>query len=941
MSRRYITLAVVLIAGASHLAGAVEAENYLAKARQLVASNQPEAALIEYANAVQQEPDNAEVRLQLGLLELALGNGAAAEKELAIVADSLPAQETAVPLAQARLLAGRPAAIADADAASSLAAIGDLTELTSEQRATLMGIHGQALLALDHREDASQLFEAALAQNASEVYALLGQAMLARRDSGPDETALTLARLRDIHPEFAPAWSYSGDIERERKDFSAAAAAYSKALALQPNRFSDRLHLALTHLALKDYTGAANDAQALEALRPRGAGAALIRGLIAFQQGGFAAAQVQFDAALAADRDYLPAILYAGLTAAAIGNNEQARAQLLRFTAAGPDHPVALVALAAVLWAQGDIGAARATLERALAADPANPAALDLLGRVEIAAGHPEDASVAFARLVEQDPNSALAQLKLGAALAADGQAVPAGEALTRSLQLPSSADLDPAVRIRVLLSTGQADAALAAADTLTKEQPNAAAFLTLGQVYQARRELDQAQGAYARALKLEPANPAVQQAQGRLMLARGDAASAEPLLRQVVKAQPDNLGAAILWAESLARLGRIAPAVAALEAAARAHPQAWQPRLLLARHYRSRGNPAEALTLVSALGQTSADNPLLVEEQGLDQLTGGDAAKAQETMELLVKLAPASGRARYRLAQARMALGAADQARDDLEEALRLEPKLVEAQVVLARLALAGNDLERATQLVNSLLTAQSTNPDVLALSGALAMRRGDAKAAITAYEAAMARQPAGGLAVALAMARLSAGDTAAGLAGLQTWVEAHPDDHSARLSLGNLAMVARNTRLAKTQFQTLIKNGAGTPTAHANLAQILIGEKDLNGALINAQRAVELAPQEAQLRDTVGLILLFRKDYPNALSAFNQGLALAPQDPGLHYHKAVALESLDQRAQALAALNAALDSGREFAESKDAQALRTRLSGDAEPAAPTSQRP
>jgi len=328
----YITLALCLIAGASHQVAAAEAENHLAKARELAAADQPEAASIAFRNALQQNPDNVQARLQFGQIELKLGNGQTALKELAIAAGSLPEQETAVPLAEARLLAADYSNLAAADAEASRAAIRAISGLSDAQRARLMGLHGQAFLALDRPEDAQELFAAALTYDPGEPYALLGQIILVRRDNGLDEASLQLARLRDLHPEFAPAWSLAGDLARARSDWEGAEAAYTRAITLRRNHAYDLLHRALTRLALKDPAGAAADAALLQQTGRAGPGADYILGLVALQASDLAAADQHFSAALAVDASYLPAVLFAGVTAAAAGHPEQAQAHLVRYT---------------------------------------------------------------------------------------------------------------------------------------------------------------------------------------------------------------------------------------------------------------------------------------------------------------------------------------------------------------------------------------------------------------------------------------------------------------------------------------------------------------------------------------------------------------------------------------------------------------------------------
>jgi tetratricopeptide (TPR) repeat protein len=77
------------------------------------------------------------------------------------------------------------------------------------------------------------------------------------------------------------------------------------------------------------------------------------------------------------------------------------------------------------------------------------------------------------------------------------------------------------------------------------------------------------------------------------------------------------------------------------------------------------------------------------------------------------------------------------------------------------------------------------------------------------------------------------------------------------------------------------------------------VLGE-DLDGALADCNRALELAPRSAEMLDSRGLVNLKRGDYQAALADYGQAAAEEPQRGHYRYGLGVARFGLGQRAQA-----------------------------------------
>ena len=87
--------------------GSKDATEHYSDALSFIQNKQYNAAVIELKSAVQQEPENAEYRLALGLLQLQIGDSISAEKELArALSYGTDKQKVALPLVRSSYQAG-------------------------------------------------------------------------------------------------------------------------------------------------------------------------------------------------------------------------------------------------------------------------------------------------------------------------------------------------------------------------------------------------------------------------------------------------------------------------------------------------------------------------------------------------------------------------------------------------------------------------------------------------------------------------------------------------------------------------------------------------------------------------------------------------------------------------------------------------------------------
>jgi tetratricopeptide (TPR) repeat protein len=593
-------------------------------------------ARVEFLNALQVDPNDRAARVMQARVDLALGDGVAADSEVLRARQSgAPPAQTAHLLAHAKLLEGDArAALAAADgAAPAFAAYAER-------------VRGRAWLALGDTARAAAAFDhaLALAPGDSDVWADIARF---RRGSGDVAGALQAAdRAVAARPRNPDALVLRGQLTRSQYGLAAAVPWFDRALAVDAGNVPALTERALTYGDLGRMAEMLADARELHRLTGGDATAYYLEAVLAARAQNFDLARRLMDKTQGA-YDAVPA---GRLLRAAIdfqtGNVEQAARRLAGLVADQPRNRRARRLLALAQFRMGDAAGAAATLRPIADLPDADAYSLTLMGRALARLGNAADAAMYLARAARPDP---------GALAALDPLSEP-DFAAARGAAEANPGDGPAQVRlVGALLARGQGDEALARARRLQADSAGAPEpAILLGDVLAVRGDYAGAVEQYRRAADLQFTEPVALRLIDALQRA-GRVPDANVVLDLFVQQNPRSVPGLILLGGRALREQNWLYAIGIYEGL-RQRLGNNDATILnnLAWAYSESGEIDRAIPLARRAWALDRDNPATADTLGWLLFQSGRRAEGLLLLEQAARGAPSDSQIRRRLAEAR-----------------------------------------------------------------------------------------------------------------------------------------------------------------------------------------------------------------------------------------------------------------------------------------------
>ena len=742
MSYAALTVTLCLCAAGCSRDPEARSREYLASGDRYIASKQYKQAIVEYGNAVQQDPRSGEAHLKLADAYARVGDGAASARAYVRAAELRPNDaRVQVIVGQIELLSG------DFEAARARA---DRVLASYSRNVDAQILRANALAGLrDLNAAVDQIQAAAFSDpDRSDTYTNLGSLQLAQGNR--EEAEKAFIRAVRIAPHSAPArlalanfyWSTgrTGNAEQTLRQALAGPEKdpiIDRALALlylttgreaAAEPFLVRAAKTAadddTKVALAEYyVLVGRQAEALRLLEPIAAGAA--------NESGTAIARI----AEIHVRE---------------GREEEALQRLDDFLRKSPTNGTALVAKARLLLMRHSPDEALDTARRAVRAEPDLLPGWLTLARVQVARGATEEAVEVLERALASRASFVPAQLELAQLHLAAGREEEALPLVDGVIELhPDHVDAH-FVRAHALFAIGRLEDAKAVLSGMAARHAETASVQArLGSQYASWGEWRYARAAYARSLQLDPLNIDAHAGLAALDFAEGAGRRAQTRVEHALARKPDDLGLMLIGARAAFELRDFGAAERRV-------------RRVIERD-------AANLPAYTLLGQIFAAQ--------------GRLAEATRQFEHVARQRPRSVPVNTALGMLLETQGKEAEARKRYEAVLLIDPQAPVAANNLAwLLTKEGGDLDRARQLARTAHARLKERPEVNHTLGWIHYKAGAASEAVPLLRHAADKQPTKPLyRLHLGLAYAGAGDEARACEALARTLRLDPDASAA----------------------------------------------------------------------------------------------------------------------------------------------------------------
>lgn len=883
---------LLAVAVALAACGSKTPESLMASGKAYLAKKDVKAAVIEFKTALQLDPHSAEARYLLGQALLDGGDPGSAVLELSKAADQKYAPEKVMPaLSRALLLSG--------DYRKLTTLYGDMVLDDKPAMAALKTSVATAWGALGDKAKTEAAIAAALAAQPEYGPALILNARLlaGRRDF--DGALALVDRILARDGSLYEAWMLKGEIVLVAKNDSTGAEQYfRKALELQPAYVPAHLSLIAMRLRERNYAAAREQADKLRAVLPKHPQTVYADAQIAYYSGNMKKARELTQLLLRFAPNNSSVLQLAGATEAQLGSLSLAESYFSKALQVNPDLQMARRALARTYLRLAQAPKALEALQPLLALPSPDLDTLALAGEVQLTLGDSSAAEDYFTRAAKIDPNDV--RVNTAAALTRLARGDP--DAAFNELEALSAKTQDTYVDQAIVsahLKRREFDKALEAVEAMARKAPDSAAVFQLrGRVQLARRDVVAARAAFEQALKLDPALFAATSDLAALDIAEKKPEQAQKRFQQAIADDPRNAYARMALAQMRLNAGAPIDEVKALIAdAVKAAPADPSPRLQLIDLLLKKRLYKDALAAAQEAAAALPSDGKVLDAVGRAQMEAGDVEQAIVTFRRLAAVDANPAQAYLRLADVYQASGKRSQAEAALRKAVETDPELEAAQFALVNLLLSSNRPAEAIEFARRMQKDNPSHPAGYLLEAAVQSRLKADDAAVAALKAGLGKNK-DDLTLARSMynALLRAGHAAEAERFGAAWISAHPQDTAVDYQLAVTNMERSQFDEAETRLVRIIAKRPDQALALNNLAWIRV-LRGKPGAVDLAQRAANLLPNQPAIMDTLALALAADKQLDKALAQEKRAVQLAPNDNALRFNLArIALDAGDK---------------------------------------------
>ncbi len=870
MKRHLLVLAATVVLAACSRAD--DPASLVSSAKDYIAKRDYSASIIQLKNALQKEPNNAEARYLLGLASLENGDLVSAEVELSKARDAgLQSDDLQVALARTLMVKG--------EAGKVIAQFASAKASAPKTQAELQALVALARLSRGEHAAAKQGFDEALAIDPGNVSANLGAARLAALARDLPGALSRIDTALAASPSSYEAQALKAELLALQGDRPSAEKAYRDAIALAPRQLGIRvslIRLLLRHRALDE---AAKEAEALAGVAPRDPRTSYAKALVLVEQRKFPAAREALQAVLKAAPDHVPSLTLAGLAALETGAYPEAESHLRKAVFKDPQAIASKRLLATTHLRMGQNELALSEIKELVGRAGMDANVLAVAGEAYLANGDVAAAARHYEKANALSPKNSALQTRLAQVhLAAGDSARAIKELESVSASNPDYYQSDLAL-VSTYLRRREPDKALEAIQALEKKQPdNPLTHNLRGIALLLKQDAAGARASFERALQLQSTfMPAVANLV-RLDLRDKNVAAATKRYEAVLKKEPTNEQALLGMAAMLRMAGADPDRIEKLlKQSVASNPTSANARTGLVNFYLRARDTKAALSAAQDAQAAMPNSAPVAQLLGVTQLAAGETRQAIASFTRLAELQPKSAEPHVHLGRAHMAAKQPEEAIKALRAALTLQPDLPTVQRDIAAIYVATKRHDDALREAKAVQAQRPDQPFGHSMEAEIYVAQRKWDLAEHKYREMLKKFDAPVLVARTHAAMEAGGKRPQADAMAEEWIKQHPQDATVLAYLGERDIAAKRYAAAVQRYRSALARDDDNAQILNNLAWASHQIKQAD-ALEHAEQAHELAPNNAAIMDTLGLILADRGQTERGLELLGRAAELAP---------------------------------------------------------------
>ncbi|WP_394223725.1 XrtA/PEP-CTERM system TPR-repeat protein PrsT [Alteromonas gracilis] len=856
------TLAVIL--SSVLLSGCTEKsmESHLADARNYASSQQIDAAIVEYKNAIQKAPDAAAPRFELGKLYLQAKNFPAAEKELN------KAMELGHPMSQVIPLLSL--AYQQSGAENALAEVDYRAEgMTAVESAEVGFYKLQALMKLGKTDEAQALLEELSTLDTSSVYKGLIESYAFVLDNDMEGALAATEALRVQAPNNKDVLQQLAKLYLQKGEAREAANVYADYLNHFPDDITSKFAYAALLVELRELNKAEPVVDELLSLNESHALLNTFKGIIEAAKENYAKALEHLETAVQNGRSDQVVRLVAGFSAYQIQDFEAAQRHLTMIASSLPDNHPGLRMLADSMLQLGENDEALEVLSR-VQGEQGTDAALfskasyQLLkeGNV-VGAQQMVEKSQAVSTTAEDLSRLGVLQLSLNDI---DGLVN-----LEQAVQQAPDSVTSQATLLRAYIATNQLDKAKSAAKEWNEQAPKEATpLIYLGNIAIAEGEYQVAAKYLEEASALKGAANEVAYSRAKLLVAENKKTEATALIKDFIKSNPADIQALALWFALASEQGSVEPVIEHTQAQFNNNQNDLNLRLILSRMYSLNGQLDKTVSLLAQVEGDETSPQAFWNLKGQALIATNSVKDATAFFDRWLSFYPQDKNA---------VLGKLliSDSQKQFEQGLALTDKVLakrpDAQLTLlkayfhARLGQA----QPAWDIINGTADNVKALPFVRGIIARLHLIDRQPEQALEHAKAAYDATENSDNALLLTVAYEMSGGKDQAFTFLEKHVNKHSDDVQSAMLMAE-RQIGKDKSAAIKTYEQILKQTPDNFVVLNNLAYLAFEDKNYNRAQELAQRAVDIKSDNPEAVDTLAQILIAQGKKEKALALYEK---------------------------------------------------------------------